>query len=287
MIAGKMASEGTRNKPSPAAAQWTSGVVVAWLIRLLTPLAGFAILFLLWGLITAIFDIPEYLLPSPIGVVRRLILEWRNLVTQSTYTIIEVLAGFLGSVAIGIPMAFAVVLSRRVEAVVLPMVVASQAIPKVAIAPILVVWLGFGLLPKIVISFLIGFFPILVSTIAGLKSIETEMIDLVRSMRASATKVMLRVRLPAALPQIFSGLKVSISLSVVGAIVGEFVGADRGLGYLLLTATGALDGTLVWATMLVLIGLGILLFQIIVAFERVAIRWHVSIRATEQPTFTS
>jgi len=251
------------------------------------PFVGLAALLLLWALITTVFKIPDYLLPSPIAVIRRAVLEWRILISQTSYTLIEIVAGFLGSILIGVPMAFAVVLSRPVERVVLPMVVASQAIPKVAIAPILVVWLGFGLFPKIAISFLIAFFPILVSTIAGLKSVETEMIDLVRSMGASTMKIMLRVRLPSALPQIFSGLKVAIALSVVGAIVGEFVGADRGLGFLLLTATGALDGTLVWAALLVLIGLGILLFQIVVAVERVAIRWHVSIRANDQQIFTS
>lgn len=280
----KMASGNDRRRSSPAAA---IGAGAARMTGLLMPFVGVGALLLLWALITAAFKIPDYLLPSPISVVRRAFIEWRTLVNQTGYTLIEIVAGFLGSVLIGIPMAFAVVLSRPIERIVLPLVVASQAIPKVAIAPILVIWLGFGLFPKIVISFLIGFFPVLVSTIAGLKSVETEMIDLVRSMGASTMKIIFRVRLPSALPQIFSGLKVAIALSVVGAIVGEFVGADRGLGYLLLTATGALDGTLVWAALLVLIGLGILLFQIVAAVERVAIRWHVSIRASGQQTFTS
>jgi NitT/TauT family transport system permease protein len=283
----KLASGRGRNGPSLPAARSTLGVGAARITNALMPFVGLAALLLLWALITTVFKIPDYLLPSPIAVIRRAVLEWRILFSQTSYTLIEIVAGFLGSILIGVPMAFAVVLSRPVERVVLPMVVASQAIPKVAIAPILVVWLGFGLFPKIAISFLIAFFPILVSTIAGLKSVETEMIDLVRSMGASTTKIMLRVRLPSALPQIFSGLKVAIALSVVGAIVGEFVGADRGLGFLLLTATGALDGTLVWAALLVLIGLGILLFQIVVAVERVAIRWHVSIRANDQQIFTS
>ena len=283
----KLASGRGRNGPSLPAARSTLGVAAARITNALMPFVGLAALLLLWALITTVFKIPDYLLPSPIAVIRRAVLEWRILISQTSYTLIEIVAGFLGSILIGVPMAFAVVLSRPVERVVLPMVVASQAIPKVAIAPILVVWLGFGLFPKIAISFLIAFFPILVSTIAGLKSVETEMIDLVRSMGASTMKIMLRVRLPSALPQIFSGLKVAIALSVVGAIVGEFVGADRGLGFLLLTATGALDGTLVWAALLVLIGLGILLFQIVVAVERVAIRWHVSIRANDQQIFTS
>ncbi len=256
------------------------------LAGILTPFAGVGALILIWAIVTAVFQIPDYLLPSPMSVVKRASTEWHVLLSQSGQTLIEIVAGFLASILIGIPMAFAVVLSRPVERIILPMVVASQAIPKVAIAPILVIWLGFGLLPKIVVSFLIAFFPILVSTITGLKSVETDMVDLVRSMGASTAKVMLRVRLPAALPQIFAGLKVAISLSVVGAIVGEFVGADKGLGYLLLTATGALDGTLVWSALIVLIALGIALFQIVAAIERFAIRWHVSVRANEQG-FTS
>ena len=283
----KIASGRGRCSSLPTAVQSTVSANAARMVGLLTPFVGVGGLLLLWAVTTTVFKIPDYLLPSPISVIERATLEWRILLTQTSYTLIEILAGFLGCVLIGIPMAFLVVLSRPIERIVLPMVVASQAIPKVAIAPILVVWLGFGLLPKIVISFLIGFFPVLVSTIAGLKSVETEMVDLVRSMGASTTKIMLRVRLPSALPQIFSGLKVAIALSVVGAIVGEFVGADRGLGYLLLTATGALDGTLVWAALLVLISLGIVLFQIVAMIERVAIRWHVSIRINDQQTFTS
>ena len=283
----KAASLRDQNQPLPAASPSKIRPGTARFISALMPLAGFGALLLVWLFITTVFKIPDYLLPSPVAVVRRVSLEWRILLSQTSYTLIEIVAGFLGGILIGIPMAFAVVLSRPVERIVLPMVVASQAIPKVAIAPILVIWLGFGLFPKIVISFLIAFFPILVSTITGLKSVETEMIDLVRSMGASTTKIMLRVRLPSALPQIFSGLKVAIALAVVGAIVGEFVGADRGLGYLLLTATGALDGSLVWAALLVLIGLGILLFQIVAAIERVAIRWHVSVRVNDQQSFTS
>jgi len=181
-----------------------------------------------------------------------------------------VFAGFLASVLIGVPMAFCIVMSRAVERMVMPVIVASQAVPKVAIAPMLVIWLGFGLLPKIAITFLLAFFPLLVATSTGLRSVETEMLDLVRSMRASAWKIMFKVRLPAALPQIFSGLKVAIGLSVVGAVVGEFVGADRGLGYALLSASGALDGTLVWAALLILVGVGMASFQAIVAIERFA-----------------
>jgi len=253
----------------------------------LASVIGVVVILILWAIVTAVFQIPEYLLPSPASVFRRIVLEQGLLASSTAYTLIEVFAGFLASVLIGVPMAFCIVMSRSVERVVMPVIVASQAIPKVAIAPMLVIWLGFGLLPKIAITFLLAFFPVLVATSTGLRSVETEMLDLVRSMRASAWKIMFKVRLPAALPQIFSGLKVAISLSVVGAVVGEFVGADRGLGYVLLSASGALDGTLVWAALLILVGVGIASFQAIVAVERFAIGWHVSVRQHTQTVVTS
>jgi NitT/TauT family transport system permease protein len=252
-----------------------------------TPFIGLAALIVAWALITAIFNIPDYLLPSPATVLKRIVTDWSLLTRSFGYTLLEVVAGFCVSVLVGIPAAFLVVLSRPVERILMPIIVASQAVPKVAIAPLLVIWLGFGLLPKVVISFLIAFFPVLVSTSTGLRSVETDMIDLVRSMGASTTKIMFKVRLPTALPQIFSGLKVAISLSVVGALVGEFVGADRGLGYVMMTASGALDGTLVWATLIVLIFLGVVLFQLIAILERFAIRWHVSVRQDMKNVATS
>jgi NitT/TauT family transport system permease protein len=245
------------------------------------------VLLLLWVIVTTAFQVPEYLLPSPAGVFRRIVLERGMLASNTAYTLIEVFAGFLASVLIGVPLAFCIVMSRTVERIVMPVIVGSQAVPKVAIAPMLVIWLGFGLLPKIAITFLLAFFPVLVATSAGLRSVETEMIDLVRSMRASVWKIMFKVRLPAALPQIFSGLKVAISLSVVGAVVGEFVGADRGIGYVLLSASGALDGTLVWAALLILVAVGVASFQAIAAVERFAIGWHVSVRQHAPSVVTS
>jgi NitT/TauT family transport system permease protein len=220
-------------------------------------------------------------------VIRRIGRDWYVLARNASYTVQSVLSGFAAAVLVGVPLAFAVVLSRSVERVTMPFLVMSQTIPKVAIAPILVVWLGFGILPKIAIVFLIAFFPIVVSTVVGLKSVESDMIDLVRSMGARTLKIMLRVRGPTALPQMFAGLKIAICLSVVGAIVGEFVGSDKGLGYLLLTATGTLDGTLVWSALFILIAIGIVLFAMVSKLERLAIPWHVSIRAEETAVYQS
>ena len=254
---------------------------------LLLPLLATIAVIAVWAAIVRIFDVPDYLLPAPQDVARRIIKEWPLLWQHGTYTLLSVLTGFAAGVVIGVPLAFGIVLSRGMERIAMPFLVMSQTIPKVAIAPILVVWLGFGILPKIAIVFLISFFPIVVSTVVGLKSVETDMIDLVRSMGARTVKIMLRVRGPSALPQMFAGFKIAVCLAVVGAIVGEFVGSDRGLGFLLLTSTGTLDGTLVWSALFVLIAMGVTLFAIVSKLERLAIPWHVSVRAEDAPMYQS
>ena len=254
---------------------------------LLLPLLATIAVIAVWAAIVRIFDVPDYLLPAPQDVARRIVKEWPLLWQHGTYTLLSVLTGFAAGVVIGVPLAFGIVLSRGMERIAMPFLVMSQTIPKVAIAPILVVWLGFGILPKIAIVFLISFFPIVVSTVVGLKSVETDMIDLVRSMGAHTVKIMLRVRGPSALPQMFAGFKIAVCLAVVGAIVGEFVGSDRGLGFLLLTSTGTLDGTLVWSALFVLIAMGVTLFAIVSKLERLAIPWHVSVRAEDAPMYQS
>lgn len=249
------------------------------LLDTLTPIVTILIVLGIWAAAVAVFRIPDYLLPPPQDVALRIVSDWSMLLKNSLSTLHSVFVGYAVSVLLGIPIAFAIVLSRAIERAAMPVLVMSQSIPKIAIAPILVVWLGFGILPKIAIVFLISFFPIVVSTVSGLKSVDADMIDLVRSMGANTTKVMLRVRVPTALPQMFAGLKIAICLSVVGAIVGEFVGSDSGLGYLLLTSTGSLDGSLIWSALFILIAIGIILFTIVAKIERLMIPWHVSVRA--------
>jgi NitT/TauT family transport system permease protein len=254
-------------------------------LNVLMPLGAIAAFLAIWAVTVSLFRIPDYLLPAPQDVFFRIIKDWPILLKNSWSTLGSVLTGFLASALIGVPIAFAIVLSRTVERMLMPILVMSQTIPKVAIAPILVVWLGFGILPKIAIVFMISFFPIVVSTVVGLKSVENEMVDLVRSMGANTAKIMLWVRAPSALPQIFAGFKIAICLSVVGAIVGEFVGSDSGLGYLLLTSTGSLDGPLVWSALFILIAIGMTLFMIVAKVERLMIPWHVSIRAEETAVY--
>ena len=254
---------------------------------LVAPMLAIIALLVAWAAVVRIFAIPDYLLPAPQDVAARIVKEWPLLWKHGAYTLMSVLTGFAAGAAIGVPLACAIVLSRQMERIAMPFLVMSQTIPKVAIAPILVVWLGFGILPKIAIVFLISFFPIVVSTVVGLKSVETDMIDLVRSMGARTLKIMLRVRGPSALPQMFAGFKIAVCLAVVGAIVGEFVGSDRGLGYLLLTSTGTLDGSLVWSALFVLIAMGMTLFAIVSKLERLAIPWHVSVRVEDAAAYQS
>jgi NitT/TauT family transport system permease protein len=255
------------------------------IVGLALPLVVFAGVLLLWAALTATLNIPNYLLPSPAEIFFRAIRDWRALATGTGYTLLSVLYGFALSVVIGVPLALLIVLNRTSERILMPLMVTSQTIPKVAIAPILIIWLGFGILPKVAITFLIAFFPIVLSTTVGLKSVETDMLDLVRSMGAGPIKLLTRVRVPTALPHLFAGLKIGICLAVVGAIVGEFVGSDNGLGYLILVSSGSLDGPMTWAALIVLVVVGLLLFAIVGWVERYVIPWHVSIRVADEIQF--
>lgn len=246
--------------------------------HVLLPATVLVLVVLIWAGAVHAFAIPEYLLPSPEKVVARIAkdhgLFWRH----SLATLSVIVIGFGISVVVGIALALMVVLNRTAERALMPLIVGSQTIPKIAVAPLFVVWLGFGLTPKVAVTFLITFFPVVVATIAGLKATDPDMLDMVRSMGAGPLKTMLKVRVPTALPQIFSGLKIAITSAVVGAIVAEFVGSDTGLGYLLLTSTATLDGTLVWSALLILVVIGIALFGLIAWLEKAVIPWHVSIR---------
>jgi NitT/TauT family transport system permease protein len=190
----------------------------------------------------------------------------------------ETILAFLLSVAVGVPVAVCLVSSRSVERAAYPLLVASQAVPKVVIAPLLTIWFGFGLAPKVYVAFLIAFFPIVVSTVVGLRSVPPELIHLGRSMGFNAMQMLLKIRLPHALPSMFGGMQVAIALSLVGAIVGEFTGASAGLGYLLIVTIGTLDTVAMFAGILASIVLGVVLFSAVVWIERWAIPWHASQR---------
>ena len=238
-------------------------------------------LVLVWEIGALITHQPERLLPRPSVVARTLIDQWDMLVIHGSVTLLEAGLGFLLSLAVGVPLAIAIVYSETLEKIIYPLLLASQAVPKIAIAPLFIIWLGFDLTPKIIIAFLIAFFPIVIDTVVGLRSIDPEMLQLAQSMGTAGVKSFIKLRLPNALPNLFGGLKVAITLAVVGAIVGEFVGADQGLGYLLQVAAGNLDAPLLFASMAVLSLMAILLFLSIEWAERLLLPWHISERSRQ------
>ncbi|MFB6462880.1 ABC transporter permease [Bradyrhizobium tunisiense] len=225
-----------------------------------------------------IFHVPPYLLPLPGDVIQRMREDFWFLLHHSWITICITLGGFLLSIAFGVPLAIALVASRVLERAVMPWLILSQTFPKVALAPLIVVWFGLGLGPKFVITFLVAFFPILISTIVGLRSIEREMIELASSVRASTLQMFFHFRLPMALPNIFAGMKVSIAFSVVGAVIAEWVGTNSGLGYLLLQANANLDTSLLFSVLVMLLIVGVVLYYVVEFIEQLVIPWHSTIR---------
>ncbi|MEO8536196.1 MAG: ABC transporter permease, partial [Betaproteobacteria bacterium] len=181
---------------------WQRALLSAWL----RPFLLVIVLLVLWDLAIRLFRIPPYLVPSPWSVVEQLVNEWPRLLRESIPTTYATLGGFALSIAFGIPMALLIAYSRTIESFVYPLLVFSQSVPKIAIAPLFVVWFGFGIIPKVIAAFMLGFFPIVVSTVMGFKSVDPEMLDLARSMKASRLETFMRISLPQALPSIFAGL---------------------------------------------------------------------------------
>jgi NitT/TauT family transport system permease protein len=239
------------------------------------PIGVIAGVLALWEIGTRLFAVPAFLLPPPSAIAVSFVANWALLLSHGWVTTLEILLGFGLSILIGIPLALAIFLSPAFSRSILPLLVSSQAMPKVAVAPLFLVWFGFGLLPKVLIAFLIAFFPVVINTAVGLASIEPEKIHLARSMGFGAAATFFKIRLPNALPAIFGGLKISITLSVVGAVVGEFVGGDAGLGYLLLVANGSMDTQLLFAGIIALTILGVALFLLVELAERLTIPRHI------------
>jgi NitT/TauT family transport system permease protein len=234
----------------------------------------------LWEAGTRFFAIPAYILPPPSQIVAVMHEKMPLLLRHGWVSTTEIVLGFLLSVAVGIPLALATFLWPAFARSVYPLLVSSQAVPKMAVAPLFIVWFGFGLMPKVFIAFLIAFFPIVINTVVGLAGIEPEKILLARSMGLSGTATFFKIRLPNALPSIFGGLKIAITLAVVGAVVGEFVGGEAGLGFLLMSANGSMDTPLLFAGLVGLTLIGVVLFLLIEVAERFAIPWHTSARST-------
>lgn len=239
----------------------------------LYPALGLGAIVVLWQVYVETTGISAIVLPAPVSIWHATTANWALLLRETWPTFLESVYGFALAVCIGIPMAVMVTSSRLLNLTLYPLFVATQSVPKVAVAPIILVWFGIGLKSKLAIAFLVAFFPMTVDTATGLATVPPGLLDLARSLNATRWQTFWKVQLPSALPHVFSGAKVAVALSVVGAVIGEFVGANAGLGNLLLSANSQLNGPLAWAALVWLSVLGILLFVAVAAAERLAMPW--------------
>jgi NitT/TauT family transport system permease protein len=242
-----------------------------WLLPTLSAVLGLAF----WEVIVAWMKIPLYLLPAPSDVAVAMVQYWQVLLTQLGFTAFAAAAGFVIALVLGIACGAGITASRLVDRMLYPWLV---TIPKVVVAPLFIVWIGFGLKSEILFVVVFTFFPVIVNTVTGLKSADPEVLQLVRSMGASRWEALWKIRIPNALPSIFAGIKISATLAPVGAVIGEFVASNNGLGHVLIQSVGNLETTLAFAAVVVISIFGIAIWYAAEWVEKVSIPWHASQR---------
>ena len=233
-------------------------------------------LFVLWEAAVRVLAVKPVILPPPSAIWTEFWSDPVWYLRHAWYTLLVTLGGFGIALVVGVFLAILIVESRILEQTIYALIVGMNSVPKVAVAPLFVIWLGTGVEPKIAIGFLIAVFAIVIDMVLGLKSVPPDILDLARSLRGGRLATLWRIRFPCALPSLFAGMKVAISLALVGAIVGEFVSSQRGLGYVILSAQGTFDTARVFAAIMVLSVMGVVLFWIVAWSERLAIPWHAS-----------
>jgi NitT/TauT family transport system permease protein len=252
------------------------------LADLLPALALMAAVLIVWELVIHIFKIPTFVLPAPSAVVVALFANRGALAVAARVTAVEVLFGFVLSAVVGIAVALVIVRFERFGRALYPLVVLFQNVPKIALAPIFILWFGYDLLPKIALIVVIAFFPVAIDMLAGLQSVEPSFVALMQSVSASPGEILLRVRIPHSLPHLMAGLKVAITFSVIGAIVGEFAGASAGLGYVIQLASTQLETPLIFAALIVVSVLGLVFYYLVELAERVLVPWSPKFEAVHR-----
>lgn len=248
---------------------------IGWLIPLLVLAATLAV----WEVGVRVSDTPRWFFPTPSAVVREA-LESRALLWRHTWTTLqEIAVGFAIAVGLAVCLAVAIASSPMVRRSVFPVVVATQAVPIIALAPILLIWFGYGMTPKVIVVVLTCFFPIVVNLVDGLRSVDADAVNLLRSLGASRGQVLRLVRIPSALPFLFSGLRIAASISVIGAIVGEWVGASAGLGYLMTRSAAQFQTPRLFAAVIISALLSISLFALVALIERRVLHWRYAAEA--------
>lgn len=237
------------------------------------PIALTLLILAAWEILVRLLDVPNFVLPAPTRIVREIVVERAMIFGHLEVTLTVVLTGYVLAALVGFSLSVVILYSKAFRRGVLPLIVASQTIPVIAIAPILVIWFGYNVAPRIIITALVAFFPLTVSFVTGLEALEKELIKFFRSLNANEYQIFLKLRLPAALPNIFAGLKVATTLAVIGATISEWVGADAGLGRLMAQDTQQLNTTRVFAALVVLGVFGMGFFALVGMIERLFMPW--------------
>ena len=234
-----------------------------------------------WELCVRLFEIRAWLLPAPSAIAVALVQDAGLLLRHSWVTLEEVLVGFGVALFCGVTLGVAIALSRTVERSLYPFVIASQTIPIIVIAPLLLIWFGYGLTPKIIVVALIAFFPLAVNTVDGLKAVDPDTVSLLRTLGANRLQILVKAQLPSALPYLFSGARVAVAVSVIGAVIGEWVGSSEGLGYLMIRSKPQFLTERVFAAIALLSAMGVGLFVLVGVVERIAIPWSRARRGSD------
>jgi NitT/TauT family transport system permease protein len=232
-------------------------------------------LFVFWELACRLFKIPPFILPAPSLAVAALIEHWSGIWLNASHTFATTLIGFLIAVVFGVGLGIAVGASPVLYRALNPILIGFNSIPKVAVVPILVLWFGIGTVPAVLTAFLVAFFPISVNVATGIATMEPELADVLRSLGASKLDVLWRVGLPRSLPYFFASLKIAITLAFVGAVISETVASNRGIGYLMVSASSTFRVPLVFAALLVIAAMGVGMYAVAALFERRYTRWAV------------
>jgi NitT/TauT family transport system permease protein len=238
-----------------------------WLMAILSHIGLIAV----WQLAIEIFKIPSFLLPSPLEMLGSLSNSGSDWWSNTLVTAVEIFAGFGLAIVVGILLALLFIWSKWLSLLIFPLFVTLNMIPKVALGPLIIMWLKYGIMPNILIAFTLCIFPVLLNTVRGLQEVEPELLDLVRSLKGRRWQLFTKIQFPGALPYIFSGMKISAVLAVAGAIVGEFIASDRGLGYLMIQAQNTLDSATMMMALTLLTIIGVLVYGMTVLLERLTV----------------
>ncbi len=227
----------------------------------------------LWHLFVVVFHIKSYVVPKPLAVAQEIVNNWSLLLDNTKATAVEVVAGFILAAVGGVALGACMFYFRWAQKILSPPIVAFQNVPKVALAPLFVVWFGTALLPRVLVAFVIAFFPVLINTMVGLRATKEVSLELIQSMGASRFQTFRKVQFPSALPSVFAGLRVATTLVVIGAVVGEYIAANKGLGHLQLQASTNLDAPLLFASVIMMAVLGLITYQIVALAEYLLVPW--------------